>query len=206
MALKRVYKVGVVILGFLLIFGVIGWYYVYYRPRLYYKTRERIVTGEPYPYLSARGSNTPEDDPWVMKNFQPVVKDFLRKDGANYIIGEYEDGIGNVYKAKIFISGKIDEENYIESVYYYQSEDNQGLWSFDRLKQEVKTGSRIRVEYLSDFPDEELWNCEEDLILCQLAKVEKDSFEKLKKYEEKNIGSMDIVFGGLVVYSEIYEN
>ncbi len=205
MVLKKGYKARIAVFGFLLIFGVIGWYYVFYRHKLY-KPRERIVTGEPYPYLSVIELNTPEDNPWVMKNFQPVVKGFISEKGANYILGEYEDEIGNVYRAKIFVTGKIDEDDYVESAYYYQSEDSQGLRSFDILKQEIKLDSRIRVEYLSDFPPKEEWDCEQDLIFCQLVKVQKNSFKQIKQYEEKDIGSMDIVFGSLVIYSEIYDH
>jgi len=204
MAMKRVYKTGIVVFGFLLLFGVIGWYYFFYRPRLY-QVGEKISVGEPYPYLSQVRFRIGEDDPWEMGNFQPVVKDFLRKDGANYIIGEYEDGAGNVYNAKIFVTGKIDEENYVESIYYYQSEDNQSLLSFDRLKQEIKPGSRIRVEYLSVIPSKDKQECDLDPLSCQIAIVARGSLEKLKNYEENSIGSQDVVFGALTIFSEIYE-
>jgi len=205
MALKKAYKVGMAILCLLLIFGVIGWYYVYYRPRLY-GFGEPIITGEPYPYLSNSGFQTVSDNPWLVRNFQPIVRGFLSENKVNYIIGEFEDKNGDIYTARIFITGRIDEEDYLESTYYYKNEDSHGLFSFDAIKQEIEVGSRIRVEYLSEHPEKNKQDCVEDLIYCQLAKVNKNSFGRLKTYEKDGIGSEDIVFPAFTIYSEIYEN
>lgn len=163
----------------------------------------------PYPVFPATYATLDENNEWRLGYFQPVLAGFETDRGANYLLVRYTDDLGTTHQAKVFVTGFIDEDNQIESIFYSGSDGNKdGQLAFDDLKNNLLMDKQIGIEYLAKAPSQD--GRQDDFCLkmskfCMLAKLVEESSNELDEFVSSSTISNQLVIPATMIYMKLYE-
>lgn len=97
---------------------------------------------------------------WTLKNFQPVVKEFLTENGQNWVVVRYTDLNNLAREARLFVSGRTPGGYQVEEIVFQPREGEVERLSYVLLKKRLKKGTQIRAEYINSVPKQlDVSNC-----------------------------------------------
>lgn len=134
-----------------------------------------------------------QDDAWTVRAFQPVVVDYVTKDGNNYIVGQYLDYYGRVRTVDLFFSGNTADKKITQVRVIKDSQLSDETVTYDQFKKDNPVGTQIPLFYLAKHATPEQFEKNEpflDLIDMHLP-VYQDSGSFSLTYEPR--GSFYIV-------------
>lgn len=106
-----------------------------------------------FPVFPRQYSRVAGGDEWVLKNFQPIVKDFVTENEQNLVLVKFTDENGQGKEAKLFVSGKTPSSYQVEKATFIPVKGQVEKLDFNEVQKRLGKGDQIRAEYVNSVPE-----------------------------------------------------